>query len=70
MIVPPNIVEDQFIVSGVTGVARGQKAKNHRGVKNISAAILIAKPNLPNDQRLGGNGGPLSRLQTRQPIVM
>jgi len=64
------MVEDQFIVSAVTGVARGQNAKNHKGVKNIRAAILIANPNLPNDQRLGGNGGPFSRLQTRHPMVM
>ena len=70
MIVPPNMVDDQFMVSGVTGVASGQKAKNHKGVRNISAATLIASPNLPNDQRLGGNGGPDNRLQTKQPIVI
>jgi hypothetical protein len=70
MMVPPNIVEDQFIVVAVTGVASGQNAKNQIGVRNISAAMLMARPNLPNDHRRGGKGGPLSRLQTRQLIVI
>ena len=64
------MVDDQFIVSAVTGLARGQKAKNHRGVSHISAIILIARPNLPRDHRRGGKGGPLSRLEIRQPIVI
>jgi hypothetical protein len=70
MMVAPNIIEDQFIFEAVTGVASGQNTKNQRGVRNISAATLIARPNLPNDHRRGGNGGPLSRLQTRQLIVI
>jgi hypothetical protein len=30
---PPNIVEDQFMFCGVTGVAKGQNAKNQSGIK-------------------------------------
>jgi hypothetical protein len=68
--VPPNIVEDQFIVPDVTGVASGQKAKNQTGARNKSDAMLIAKPTLPSDHRRGGRGFPETRLQTRQLIVM
>lgn len=69
--VPPNIVEDQFIVAAVTGVASGQNAKNQIGARNIRDAMLImAMPNLPSDHRRGGKGGPATRLQTRQLIVM
>jgi hypothetical protein len=70
MIVPPNIAEDQFIVAAVTGVASGQKAKNQTGARNKRDAMLMAKPNLPSDQRRAGRGRPASRLQTRQLIVM
>ena len=68
--VPPNIVEDQFMNAGVTGVASGQNAKNQTGARNMSAAMLMARPNLPSDHRRGGRGGPRSRLQTRQLMVM
>jgi hypothetical protein len=68
--VPPNIVEDQFIFWGVTGVASGQNAKNQTGTRNKSDTMLMAKPNLPSDHRRGGRGGPATRLQMRQLIVM
>jgi len=70
MIVAPNIVEDQFIVAAVTGVASGQNAKNQTGAKNTSAAMLIASPNLPSDHLRGGSGGPEILRQTRQLMVM
>lgn len=70
MMTLPNIVEDQFIVEALTGVARGQNAKNQRGNRNISEPTLIARPNLPSDHLRGGKGAPLSRLQTRQLMVM
>lgn len=56
--VPPNIAEDQFMFSGVTGIANGQNEKNQRGVKTRRAPMLMARPYLPRDQRRGGNGGP------------
>jgi hypothetical protein len=68
--VPPNIVEDQFIVAAVTGVASGQNAKNQTGARNKRAAMLMAMPNLPSDHRRGGRGRPETRLQMRQLIVM
>jgi hypothetical protein len=68
--VPPNIVEDQFMVAAVTGVASGQNAKNQTGARNKRDAMLMYKPNLPRDHRRGGRGRPLSRLHTRQLIVM
>lgn len=67
---PPNIVEAQFIFSGVGWLARGQNAKNQIGTKNIRAPMLIKMPNLPNDHLRGGRGGPAIRLQMRQLIVM
>ena len=70
MMVPPNIVEDQFIFSGVTGLASGQNEKNQTGTRNNRAAMLMARPNLPNDHRRAGRGRPATRLQTRQLIVM
>ena len=70
MITLPNIVDDQFILSAVTGVASGQKAKNQRGTRNSREPILIASPNLPSDHLLGGKGGPQSRLQTKQLMVI
>ena len=70
MMVEPNIVEDQFIVAAVTGIASGQNAKNQTGIKNKRAAMLMAMPNLPRDHRRGGRGAPVARLQTRQLIVM
>lgn len=68
--IPPNIVEDQFILTALTGVASGQNAKNHTGAKNSTAAILIGKPNLPNDHLRGGKGHPRVLLQMRQLMVM
>jgi hypothetical protein len=70
MLVPPNIVEDQFIVAPVTGVASGQKAKNQTGIRNNRETMLIASPNLPRVQRRAGRGRHLIRLHTRQLIVM
>ena len=61
MITLPNIIEDQFMYSAVVGVVKGQKAKNHKGVKKHSAAMLMGRPNLPSDHLRGGNSGPLSR---------
>src|ERR1700712_946008 len=66
----PKIIELQFMFTSVTGVAKGQKAKNQIGIKNRSAAMLIHSPKRPKDQRLGGNGAPYNRLHTRQLIVM
>jgi hypothetical protein len=68
--VPPNIVDDQFILPEVTGVASGQNEKNQTGARNQSDAILIAMPNLPSDHRRGGRGFHETRLQIRQLIVM
>lgn len=65
----PNIVCDQFIVAAVTGVARGQNAKNQSGVTHTTAAILMKSPYLPSDHLRGGNGAPLSLLHIKQPIV-
>ena len=59
----------QFMFSGVTGLARGQKLKKKSGVMNNNAAILIGKPNLPKLQRRGGSGAPYKRRHNRQPIV-
>lgn len=70
IIIPPNMVDDQFMVEAVTGWASGQNAKNQIGVRNRSAAMLIARPNFPNDHRRGGKGSPLSRLHIKQLIVM
>ncbi len=67
---PANIVELQFMNSAVTGVDNGHQAKNHKGVKNIKAAMLIGKPYFPSDHLRDGKGGPLSLLHIRQPIVM
>ena len=64
------MVEDQFIVAAVVGVASGQNANSQTGARNNRAAMLIAKPNLPKDHRLGGRGRPETRLQTRQLMVM
>ena len=70
MMTAPNIAEDQFIYSAVTGVVRGQKAKNQSGVRNRSAATLMARPYFPRDHRLEGKGGPLRRLQIRHPMTI
>lgn len=70
MMVPPNIVEDQFIVAAVTGVESAQNAKNQIGARNKRDAMLMAMPKLPSDHRRGGRGRPATRLQTRQLIVM
>ena len=60
--VATNMVEDQFIVAAVTGVASGQNANIQSGVMNKRAAMLIARPNFPSDHLLGGKGGPATRL--------
>lgn len=69
MMTPPNMICEKFIVAAVTGVARGQKAKNHRGKMEQIAPMLIASPKRPSDHRRGGKGAPHNRLQTRHPIV-
>lgn len=66
---PTNITEDQFMFSSVTGRVSGQKAKNQKGVRNISAPISIATPYFPRDHlRLGS--GPCVHLQIRQLMVI
>jgi hypothetical protein len=70
MMVPPNIVEDQFMFWGVTGMASGQNAKNQTGARNKRDAMLMYKPYLPSDHRRGGRGRPARRLHTRQLMVM
>ena len=59
----------QFIVSAVTGVAVGQKAKNQRGRMKHTATMLITSPNLPSDHLRGGNGAPYRRRQIRHPMT-
>ena len=66
----PNIKEDQFMLTVVTGLARGQNAKKKRGARKQTAAILTARPYLPSDHRREGRGGPLSRLEIRLLMVM
>lgn len=68
-ITPPNIVDAQFILEAVTGLAKGQNEKNHKGVVKHKAPTLTASPNRPSDHRLGGKGAPYNLLHTRQPIV-
>lgn len=57
------------MLSTVTGVATGQKAKNHIGKIKHTATIFTGKPNLPNDQRRGGSGAPYSRRQISVPMT-
>ena len=37
----------KFIAEGVTGVAGGQKLKNHTTIKNVQANALLAIPRIP-----------------------
>ena len=66
----PYMSDAQFMVSGATGVASGQKAKNQIGKRNKSARILMVKPYLPRDHLLGGNGSPFRRLHATHAIAM
>lgn len=65
---PENTTLDQFIVLANTGVANGQKAKNHSGQMNKKPIMLIARTNFPSDQRRDGSSAPYNRRQMRQPI--
>lgn len=65
---PTYITTLQFIVSRVTDVDRGKKAKTKRGNRKAMAPMLIAIPNRPNDHRWGGSASPRSRFNNTQPI--
>ena len=67
--IPPNITQPQFIELGTTGVLMGKKAKTNIGNKNAMAAMLMAKPYRPRDQRRTGSGSFRNRFEMRQPIV-
>lgn len=60
----------QFMVTGVTVLVRGKNAKTNTGHKYARAAMLIAIPHLPSDQRCSGSGSPRMRFRRRQLIEM
>ena len=64
------MTDDQFIFSGVTGRASGQKEKNHSGMRKRIEVMLMIIPYLPRDHLRGGRGSPRLRLRTKQPMVM
>jgi hypothetical protein len=66
---PPKIADDQFILAGVTGIARGQKLKNQSGRQNKIEMMFNAMPKRPRDHLRGGKDSPLSPFSRTQPIV-
>lgn len=67
---PPNMVEDQFMFGAVTGVASGQKEKNHSGIKKMMEMMFRGMPSLPRDHLRGGSASPRNRLASTHPMVM
>ena len=63
----------QQVSVGSPKVDRGtayQNEKNHRGSRKQREAMLMGKPMRPSDHRACGKGGPVSRRQMKQLIVM
>jgi hypothetical protein len=61
---PPNMRLLQFIVLGTTGVVSGKKTKTKSGQRKQRAAMLMAMPKRPRDQRRGGRGCPRIRFKS------
>src|SRR5271155_5507581 len=66
---PPNMTQFQFIVVGLTGVVSGKKTKTKSGQRKQRAAMLMAMPKRPRDQRRGGRGCPRMRFKSTHEMV-